>query len=89
MKIACDFVFPYNVPECRKVSEQFRAENLVDLAGPWQEDIIQIDRTIMHAFDVVNKLCLGLDTIQAENDVNDEKLNGAVSPVLLIVISVR
>jgi hypothetical protein len=89
MKIACDFVFPYNVPECRKVSEQFRAENLVDPAGPWQEDIIQIDRTILHAFDVVSKLCLGLDTIQVENDVNDEKLNEAVSPVLIIVISAR
>jgi hypothetical protein len=40
------------------ISKQFRAENLVDPAGSWQEDIIQIDWTIMHAFDVVNKLCL-------------------------------
>ena len=58
IKAAGDFLFPDHLEHCLQLTTEFREENLLD--GPWMEDVLQVKRTVLHAYTNIQEQCLGL-----------------------------
>jgi len=62
IKSAGDFLFPDHLEHCLQLTTEFREENLLD--GPWMEDVLQVKRTVLHAYTNIQEQCLGLAALE-------------------------
>jgi [histone H3]-dimethyl-L-lysine9 demethylase len=58
IKAANDFLFPDHLEHCKQLTDEFREENLID--GPWMVDVLQLKRSVLHAYMNIREQCLGL-----------------------------
>jgi lysine-specific demethylase 3 len=58
IKVANDFLFPDHLEHCLQLTNEFREENLID--GPWMVDVLQLKRSVLHAYMNIQEQCLGL-----------------------------
>jgi [histone H3]-dimethyl-L-lysine9 demethylase len=65
IKSAGDFLFPDHLEHCLQLTTEFREENLLD--RPWMVDVLQVKRTVLHAYTNIQEQCLGL----AASEYND------------------
>jgi lysine-specific demethylase 3 len=59
IKAAGDFLFPYHLEHCLRLTTEFREENLVE--DPWMVDVLQVKRTVLHAYLNIREQCVGLE----------------------------
>ena len=59
IKAAGDFLFPYHLEHCLRLTAEFREENLVE--DPWMVDVLQVKRTVLHAYMNIREQCMGLE----------------------------
>ena len=62
IKSAGDFLFPDHLEHCLQLTTEFREENLLD--GPWMVDVLQVKRTVLHAYTNIQKQCLDLAALE-------------------------
>jgi hypothetical protein len=62
IKSAGDFLFPDHLEHCLQLTTEFREENLLDV--PWMEDVLQVKRTVLHAYTDIQQQCLGLAALE-------------------------
>jgi [histone H3]-dimethyl-L-lysine9 demethylase len=62
IKSAGDFLFPDHLEHCLQHTTEFREENLLD--GPWMVDVLQVKRTVLHAYTNIQEQCLGLAALE-------------------------
>lgn len=80
IKIASDFVHPRSLAACEAVAKAFRTENLVDTEA-WQSDVLQIGRTLRHAFNGLQNIQKNSPTIHEEEDIISARKSHAASHV--------
>jgi hypothetical protein len=59
IKAAGDFLFPDHLEHCLRLTTEFREENLVE--HPWMVDVLQVKRTVLHAYINIREQCVGLE----------------------------
>jgi [histone H3]-dimethyl-L-lysine9 demethylase len=59
IKAAGDFLFPDHLEHCLRLTTEFREENLVE--QPWMVDVLQVKRTVLHAYINIREQCMGLE----------------------------
>lgn len=64
IKVACDIVLPWGLPECLNLAEEFRAENMVDY--PWMVDVVQTKLTALHAYMNIRSQLAAMDCMEIE-----------------------
>ena len=59
IKAAGDFLFPYHLEHCLRLTAEFREENLVE--DPWMVDVLQVKHTVLHAYLNIREQCVDLE----------------------------
>jgi hypothetical protein len=62
IKSAGDFLYPDHLEHCLQLTTEFREENLLD--GPWMVDVLQVKRTVLHAYTNIQEQCLGFAALE-------------------------
>jgi hypothetical protein len=70
IKAAGDFLFPDHLEHCLQLTTEFREENLLE--GPWMVDVLQIKRTVLHAYQNIQGQCLDLECSDPPSAANSE-----------------
>jgi hypothetical protein len=70
IKAAGDFLFPHHLEHCLRLTTEFREENLVE--DPWMVDVLQVKRTVLHAYINIREQCLGLECSDLASAANSE-----------------
>jgi lysine-specific demethylase 3 len=70
IKAAGDFLFPNHLEHCLQLTTEFREENLVE--DPWMVDVLQVKRTVLHAYINIREQCVGLECSDLSSAANLE-----------------
>ena len=70
IKATADFLFPDHLEHCLRLTTEFREENLVE--DPWMVDVLQVKRTVLHAYLNIREQCMGLERSDLSSAANLE-----------------
>jgi hypothetical protein len=70
IKAAGDFLFPDHLEHCLWLTTKFCEENLVE--DPWMMDVLQVKRTVLHAYINIREQCVGLECSNLSSAANLE-----------------
>jgi [histone H3]-dimethyl-L-lysine9 demethylase len=76
IKAAGDFLFPYHLEHCLQLTTEFREENLVE--DPWMVDVLQVKRTVLHAYLNIQEQCADLECGNLSSAANFEDNSVAI-----------
>jgi hypothetical protein len=76
IKAVGDFLFPNHPEHCLQLTAEFREENLLE--GPWMVDVLQVKRTVLHAYMNIQGQCLGLECSDLSSTANSEDHSMAI-----------
>jgi [histone H3]-dimethyl-L-lysine9 demethylase len=78
IKAAGDFLFPDHLEHCLQLTTEFREENLP--GDPWMVDVLQVKRTVLHAYMNIREQCMGLESSAANLEDHSMVIDDAQNP---------